>query len=87
MKELNEMIEKLKNGNYVKVKSELIPDGFEKSCDCKWSFGIPDYINGMCYVVEGKNELNKKKYFRRYKDISRFYCPVCGKELQRISSE
>jgi len=84
MKELNEMIEKLKNNRCVKVKSVLIPIGFEKTCNCKWDYEIPDYINGMCYIVEGKNELNKRKYFRRFKDVSRYSCPKCGKELQRI---
>ena len=38
MKELNEMIEKLKNNRCVKVKSVLIPIGFEKTCNCKKSF-------------------------------------------------
>jgi hypothetical protein len=84
MKELNEMIERLKNNSYVKVKPELIPDGFGKTCHCKWEYEIPDYINGMCYIVEGKDKLNKKKYFIRYKDVSRFYCPKCGIELRRI---
>jgi hypothetical protein len=87
MKELNDMIEKLKNGEYSKVKPEFIPEGFEKTCNCKWISSVPNYVNGMCYMVEEKNDLFKKKYFRRYKDVSRFYCPICGIELERNSGK
>jgi hypothetical protein len=87
MKELNEMITKLKeNPKPINVKEEWIPDGFNKMCDCMWIYGQPFYTCGISIIKSNVDPFGHKSMFKKFIECDRWFCPVCNIELVRNKS-
>lgn len=85
MKELNEMIKQLHSEAYSK-KKEFIPEGFEKTCGCKWTpVEVPDCVLGTETQFLTKTDVFEKKKIvkKSYESVERYYCPKCGSELKK----